>query len=1374
MQLYQGVAVFGLACLLLFEASRIASGITIHVRQEACGNGTTLCCGAADDLDCPSLDSAMEQAQLLATNSVGIEISLPRHQQPYKLVNVTTLDGMRNFSIQGYEGEVEIRCDVGAGLAFLNSNGITLRHIRFVGCGAVRASTSRDLSVPGQTSFLKFRVALYFLFCASVVMQDVVVTESTGTGLVLYSTVGRNMITDSIFSNNEATQEELNRGGGGGVTIEFIFCIPGNVSCFDKDTSSSPGFFSNSASYIIHNCSFSQNKATTTNYNATAFTSSFHSYHVALGRGGGLSTFFKGTANSNTILLTNCSFEKNEAVWGGGLLVEFDDSSSNNSVEVMYTVFEENSCQYHPFSYNGTGGGGARIAFVGFSNEVKGNNITMVGTSFNNNQAYFGGGVSVQSISDDNNISLSTNDNIMEFIDCSWTGNVARLGSALDMASYQERAIVRPVLTSCIFESNSVRYSKYSGIAAGIGTIYVDSIPLVIKDTFNSRNNQGSGIVSLNAELEFTENCVANFTNNTGQNGGALALFSAAFLRVSNSTSMIFTKNHAYLYGGAIFWESQGNHGLISSSTCFIRYEARTLSPYKWPVKFLFDGNSAGLFGNAIYATTLITCLWGGVPFGVLRDPSEAYDQVFCWNNGADELIWDYADDYCNTSIATAPGYFTGTSTGKPYMSSIFPGQPLKLPVNLVDDRRQSIPTKGLVYTWMENERQHGYVSRELSVTRDQPEGSVTLTVNTIQPRVLTAEVIVNFTECPTGFIFNYNTSTCIAGGYLFLSTRADFTASIQQGYWIGYNRNRTALIVSLCFHCGDNPRDSSSITLPKNPAELNDFFCGPLNRTGMTCSQCRNGTGPAINSKFYPCVECPPNVESYSWIFLILSKFVPYTIFLIVVIAFNVSVTSGPANAFIFFAQIISTTFAVDANGVIPFQTITPAANGLREAYTAIYDIWNLNFFDAVRGWQFCLSPKLTTLHLATIDYITAFYPLFGLLMVFIVAVLYDRQNRVIVWLIKPLHRLLARFRRRWSFRRSITDAFATVIVLSFSKIAVSTQNILSQNTVYGANGTEVTRLAYLFGEYDITSQEYLPHFIVALIVFIFTCVAIPGILLLYSIKPFYSCINKLKLTFLLPGEKFQHFLNAFHYCYKDGANGTHDLRFFAALYFILRVVLIWTYGLTPDWITQYVMQQIICTLAVLLFGVLQPYKKPFYNFLDSAFFALLATINILTVFNRYREAANLPLNAAAYWIEIILIFSPLLYITGFLIYYFYNTRKPAIKKVLQKLCYRMEEAEDGQLKSVARFQGLTRLRAVTNTDDGFDDFMIRMVEEGQWRSTTNYYGPPEEFNEDTELPETVSLRRVTRVGHSTFSLSEDSQDIIDGEGRQPRDAEK
>ena len=117
------------------------------------------------------------------------------------------------------------------------------------------------------------------------------------------------------------------------------------------------------------------------------------------------------------------------------------------------------------------------------------------------------------------------------------------------------------------------------------------------------------------------------------------------------------------------------------------------------------------------------------------------------------------------------------------------------------------------------------------------------------------------------------------------------------------------SIVSGQCFECASdfNLDRGEYLSLPADPDDLDQHLCQLFNRTGLLCSSCVDGYGPAVNSKFYECVDCgngTASAERYSWGLYILTELVPTTILLVVVIMFNVSVTSGPGNAFISFCS--------------------------------------------------------------------------------------------------------------------------------------------------------------------------------------------------------------------------------------------------------------------------------------------------------------------------------------------------------------------------------------------------------------------------------------------------------------------------------------
>ena len=85
--------------------------------------------------------------------------------------------------------------------------------------------------------------------------------------------------------------------------------------------------------------------------------------HWAFGRGGGLSVFFKGNAENISIIVNNTVVCYNDALWGGGVFVEFQDESLYNSFIMDSSIIEWNTC-YTSSLFNGTGGGGVRAGYI--------------------------------------------------------------------------------------------------------------------------------------------------------------------------------------------------------------------------------------------------------------------------------------------------------------------------------------------------------------------------------------------------------------------------------------------------------------------------------------------------------------------------------------------------------------------------------------------------------------------------------------------------------------------------------------------------------------------------------------------------------------------------------------------------------------------------------------------------------------------------------------------------------------------------------------------------------------------------------------------------------------------------------------------------
>ena len=106
--------------------------------------------------------------------------------------------------------------------------------------------------------------------------------------------------------------------------------------------------------------------------------------------------------------------------------------------------------------------------------------------------------------------------------------------------------------------------------------------------------------------------------------------------------------------------------------------------------------------------------------------------------------------------------------------------------------------------------------------------------------------------------------------------------------------------------------------------------------------------------------------------LFYFVSEILPVSVMFIVVIFFNVKLTSGAMNGFIFFIQFID-TMLLDANG---FILVHPVTNIVMSIYQFIYRMFNLNFF-TLDKLSFCLWKGANTLDVLAFKYVTITYAL-------------------------------------------------------------------------------------------------------------------------------------------------------------------------------------------------------------------------------------------------------------------------------------------------------------------------------------------------------------------------------------------------------------
>ena len=1170
--------------------------------------------------------------------------------------------------------QIKIECEEGAGFSFTYVRGnITLRRIYFSSCGALRTSTSYNFNKK-DPNFLQFHVGLYFLYCADVTMQYVSVIGTSGTAVVLYNTVGTNRIDNCSFSENVYNSSHSHPTGGA-VYIEFSFCEPGSIHCLKNKTSVVNRNYTHGANYIFSSCLFLYNFADIRNFSGNAFILPNQIYHSSFGRGGAISVFFKGNASDNSIHIEDCFFLQNRALWGGALFVEFQDWSHNNNYTVRGSVMTNNSLHYNDTLNEGTGGGGARVGFVFYKNlNVYGNNILFENCNFTRNSAYWGGGLSLYAARQENTTYYPFNTFTMS--GCTLTSNAGRLGAALDLSLWHSSLSgkhITPIISNCTFNNNTVFFDLASQAIAGIGAVYVDSLPVRFTGLNTFESNSGTALVILSNYIFVQDGGMLQFLRNSGRQGGAVAVMGNGFILMGENTHLEFINNTAQYKGGAIFAYRSGEHDLISSRNCFIRYYDIETPPGEWNVSFYFRGNTANSKKNSIYASTILPCVWGA-NYGSGQDSAKLKKEVFCWNN------WTYHNNTdCANEVGSAPASYVLKDS---YIA--IPGKTLSLGIKAYDALNNNVTDDAIFLTQINsgnasfrgnNKSNYDYISKNLLDLRGQPSSIIKLQIETIDPIVIQSEIEVHLQKCPPGLTQSMSspkTTVCQCpnqdkanafAGYLKCDGES-FQSKILHHSWLGYVHidGKTKTVVGRSPYV-NSISNNEFVQLPADPENLNDFFCEMLNRTGIMCGSCIKNYGPSVTS--FACVSCPDGVERYSWLLYLVAVFLPNTVFFVCVFIFSMTATFGPLNAFIFFAQVITTVAMVNAEGTLVLfdsvisndATSLEVMNVFHDFYTVVYDMWNLNFF---LPWipPFCLSSTIDSAAIQCLNYLSALYPLILLALLSFVLSLYNRGVRPCVLIFRPFHRCLARTRGWLKLRKPITGGIAIFLVISYTKFTLISFALLIPSPLYNASGAVVKQVLYIDGdiEYGAKSAVYITIASVVLIVF---GIAPPILLILPSVLHAmgrvcqHPIIGKLQ-----PSGKTQQFLEVFHGRYKDGTNGTLDCRWFAGLYFALRLVLFATYLANLTWLYKYTLQLIIFLCAVFLFAVIRPYKQDWINNVDTTIFLNLAAITTLSMYNLSLARSGYKLSLWAYCLQCILIMVPLIYCIAYFVVQIWHKR--------------------------------------------------------------------------------------------------------------------
>ena len=462
--------------------------------------------------------------------------------------------------------------------------------------------------------------------------------------------------------------------------------------------------------------------------------------------------------------------------------------------------------------------------------------------------------------------------------------------------------------------------------------------------------------------------------------------------------------------------------------------------------------------------------------------------------------------------------------------------------------------------------------------------------------------------QCPPWTYYNASIQQCkcysdVKFGGRYIARCNEQESLLGYNYCMTYDEESGTSTVSYCRYFtlqGHNIFRPGLIDLPDNISELNEYMCGPMNRKGIACSECIDGYGPSVTSLKFQCSTC--SSVWYGVLIYLLIEIVPVTIFYVIVLLFQLNLTTAPMLGFIF-----------NCNYIINLTTFHPIISNEAQAYTKVitllYGIWTLDFFRYAIP-PFCVSSKLTNIHIIYLQSLSTFFPYLLIAITWLLIKLHSNDCKVVVWMWKKLDKaILKHIKVQRNSGRTVIDAFATFFLLSFAKLSATFLIPLIPFTLTKVSSYNISRSQTIHSFVDSRTNYVSGANIAAVVVssgiLLFALLPPVFIIALYPIRTFRKLMLKCCHRRFICTLNF--FVDKYHSCYKDGLDGGKDMRSFAALYFFATIL---TYTV---WFISYS----YLSLAIvpggysLMIAIVQPYKKQYMTVIDSL---LLANSALMT----------------------------------------------------------------------------------------------------------------------------------------------------------------
>lgn len=867
----------------------------------------------------------------------------------------SAMQGVSNISIVGQQGGVSIVCKDDVGLAFINVSNLYIDNLTIERCGLSGQNLNASVALVHEfvnTFFevpLGTKVGVLLGHVENVVMEHVIVSDTTGIGLLGINVIGDSVFTDSKFARNIRPAERCTVDASLAVLSSEQFTGGGAFFLYqDYVPDQSPSESIPTATLSIDRSTFVNNSDCTFSVvTATSYMSSeiLRDLAYRIGGGGGLSIVLAQFGYGVNVNISSSEFVDNTARYGGGAHVQVFTGVTDCRVAFQNTTFFSNGYVSEevlslPDAFFVEGGGAVGIfndlivpeTHAADNSPYHNNTIEFLDTSFTANGAELGGAVFVQSLFT-LSVAQSSDAAALKFICCTFTRNSALFGSA--MWVYEAKTTAMDQIGLQIELQDLVATNNMAGaLNAAISrrpqdnsaVFNIVSANVTFTGTRTTISNNEGTALQVSSSLVGILGSTLIMDNNVGVFGGALNIIQFSYLIVTSGSELLIRRNQARIQGGAIYTNLLGSSSIVFNDDCFLHFEY---------LNFVFCLNCSDLASlnvyieivqntapsaSIVYGSSLGSCPWAGQL--QITYPGESVLEILD-NHFPNQFHFD-PNPVGSQRVTTAP--FAIQTTTPELQYSTVPGAVFNLSLIAMDGFSQNVSSVISSYivqsTGTVQNGSNGTPSVRAIVG---PEGFAIIgNESTLTPVMLESEedqlvlvglytveslgasqvlILVEVGSCPTGFIFQNDTQKCECNPLLL---RRDITCDVSNqllevpdGFWFGPVDSDSELATHRCLegYCEDG---TAFINVRDEPVDFDSQCETHVNRGGLLCGRCQDGYSIVLGS--LRCLKCN---NSYTALFIL---FLALGVLLIIMISyFRITITGGYLNGILFYSNIVS-----------------------------------------------------------------------------------------------------------------------------------------------------------------------------------------------------------------------------------------------------------------------------------------------------------------------------------------------------------------------------------------------------------------------------------------------------------------------------------